>query len=189
MKIAALFMVMVVVLAIAPVSADSQQEKVLRDRQGSPDNYTTEIIDRDGGDDCAGAPTITVAVYSDAGDTTGYTDTWGPTVSTYGQDGEDQAYRIVLAAADTINVTVTPGDPGFDLSTYIFAEADCGNYIPTVLAGVDVAFSGEPETFSYAAAPGTYYIIVDSYLPGEVGPFVIDVDSNVPVELMNLSVE
>jgi len=86
-------------------------------------------------------------------------------------------------------VTVTPGDPGFDLSTYIFAEADCANYTPTVLAGVDDAFAGDPETFSYVAAPGTYFIIVDSYLPGEVGPFVIDVDSNVPVELMKVSVE
>ena len=95
----------------------------------------------------------------------------------------------MITTADTINVMVTPMDLGFDLSTYIIGEVDCANYTPTVLAGNDSGGNGAPENFSYAAAPGTYYIIVDSFLPGEVGPFDIEVSSNVPVELTSLSVE
>ena len=155
MRITGLVAIMVVLLAITPVGADSQQEKILRDRQGSPDNYTTGESGRNGGDDCAGAPTITVALYLDSGNTTGFTDIWGPSVSGFGQDGEDQAYRIVITTADTINVMVTPMDLGFDLSTYIIGEVDCANYTPTVLAGNDSGGNGAPENFSYAAAPGT----------------------------------
>ena len=58
-----------------------------------------------------------------------------------------------------------------------------------MLAGADSAFDGEAETVSYAAAPGTYFIVVDSYVAGEVGAFTIDVNSNVPVELSRLTVE
>lgn len=189
MKATALVFGLIAVLAAAPVGADSYQDKVLLDRQGSTGNPSAEVVDRDGGDDCAGAPTITVAAYTDSGDTTGYTDSWGPSVGGYGQDGEDQSYKIVLSAADTITVTVTPNDSGFDLSTYIFAEAECANYNAVFLEGVDSGFAGDAETFTYAAAAGTYYIIVDSFLNGEVGPFTIEVASNVPVELTNFSVQ
>ena len=171
------------------VAADSPQEKLLADQQGNAGHYTTSRIDRDGGDSCVDAPTIAVSPYNDAGNTTGYADTWGPTVSGYGQDGEDQAYLIVVATADTITVTVTPTDSGFDLSTYLISDASCTTYNAPVLAGVDVAYGGQPETFSYSAAPGTYVIVVDSFLPGEVGPFTIEVLSNVPVELSALSAD
>lgn len=189
MKATSLILALIVVLVVAPSGADTLQDKVIRDRQGSTGNPSTEIVDRDGGDDCAGAPTIAVAAYTDSGDTTGYSDTWAPSISGYIQDGEDQAYKIVLSAADTITVTVTPNDGGFDLSTYLFGEAECANYVPVFLAGIDSGFAGDPETFMYAAAPGTYYIVVDSFIIGEVGPFTIEVASNVPVELMSLSVK
>jgi hypothetical protein len=169
--------------------ADSPAEKAIRDQAGNPGGYTDGKVDRAGGDNCADAPTIGAAVYSDSGDTTGYVDDWGPIVSGFGQDGEDQAYEIIITTAGTIDVTVTPDDQGFDLSSYIIGDADCAIYDATVLAGADDGFSGDPETYSYAAAAGTYYIIVDSYIPGEVGPFTIDVGSNVPVELSKISVE
>lgn len=75
------------------------------------------------------------------------------------------------------------------LSTYVISDADCLNYSPTVLAGTDTGFAGDPETYTYGAGPGTYVIIVDSYLPGEVGPFTIEVLSNVPVELVTFTAE
>jgi hypothetical protein len=186
MKLASVLGIAVVV-ASATAMADSTQEKMIRDQNGDPAAYTVGRIDRDGGDNCSDAPTITVATYTDSGNTTGYADDWGPTVSTYGQDGEDQAYLINLSAADTITVTVTP--TGYDCSTYLIDYASCSTYLAPVLAGIDAAYSGEPETFSYAAAPGSYVVIVDSYLPGEVGPFTIEVLSNVPVELVKLTAD
>jgi hypothetical protein len=183
--------IVMVVLGIAALTAmaDSSDEKALRDQAGNPGGYTQGRVDRAGGDNCSDAPTIGVAAYTDSGDTTGYVDDWGPSVSGYGQDGEDQAYEIVITAAGTINVTVTPDDAGFDLSSYIIGDGDCLIYDATVLAGADDGFSGDPEVYSYSASPGTYYIIVDSYIPGEVGPFTIEVGSNVPVELRAISVE
>jgi len=169
--------------------ADSPAEKAARDQAGNPGGYSVGQTDRDGGENCGDAPTIGVAMYNDSGNTTGYADDWGPLVSGYGQDGEDQAYEIVISAAGTIDVTVTPTDAGFDLSSYIIADTDCATYDAVVLAGADDAFGGQAEVYSYAAGPGTYYIIVDSYIPGEVGPFTIDVNSNVPVELKSINVE
>ena len=179
----------VMMVALGTALADSPQEKRDRDLNGDPSAYTLERVDRNGGDSCTDAPTIAVASYTDTGNTTGYADTWGPMVSGYGQDGEDQAYLITLATADTITVTVTPSDSGFDLSAYVISDADCLNYTATVLAGTDEGFAGDPENFTYAASPGTYVIVVDSYLPGEVGPFTIEVLSNVPVELVTFTAE
>lgn len=189
MKRISVAITIVLIASAGLLSADLADNKMAQDKQGNAEGYTSDVLDRDGGDDCAGAPTITVAMYVDSGNTSGYVDDWGPSVSSYGQDGEDQAYKIVLSSPDTITVTVTPNDAGFDLSTYMFAEADCPNYIPVVLAGIDSGFAGDAESFSYSAAAGTYYIIVDSYLPGEVGPFTIEVESSVPVELMSFSVQ
>jgi len=186
MKKAAVFGIAMVV-ALGTALADSPQEKRLRDLNGDPAAYTVERVDRNGGDSCADAPSITVAAYNDSGNTTGYTDNWGPTVSGYTQDGEDQAYLINIAVPDTITVTVTP--TGFDCSTYLISDSSCSTYLAPVLAGVDDAYTGEPETFNYAAAAGSYVVIVDSYLPGEVGPFTIEVLSNVPVELVTLTAE
>jgi hypothetical protein len=183
-----------VILGIAMLAAlgtgvaDTPQEKRARDLSGDPSAHTAERVDRNGGDSCTDAPTITVAAYTDSGNTAGYTDNWGPTVSGYGQDGEDQAY-LITPTADTITVTVTPTDAGFDLSAYVISDSDCLNYSPTVLSGADDGFAGDPETFTYGASPGTYVIIVDSFLPGEVGPFTIEVLSNVPVELVAFSAE
>jgi hypothetical protein len=183
-------MVCILVLAMVGVAnADTPAEKAARDQAGNPGGYTVEKVDRAGGENCTDAPTIGVAVYTDSGDTTGFLDDWGPSVSGFGQDGEDQAYEIVITVAGTIDVTVTPNDSGFDLSSYIIADSDCSTYLATVLAGADDAFAGQAESYSYAASPGTYYIIVDSFIPGEVGPFTIDVISNVPVELKSISVE
>jgi hypothetical protein len=188
MKQAAIFGIAVMV-ALGTALADTPQEKRTRDLNGDPSAYSVERVDRNGGDSCADAPTITVATYNDSGNTSGFIDNWGPTVSGYSQDGEDQAYLITLASADTITVTVTPTDSGFDLSAYVISDADCLNYMPTVLAGADDGFAGDPETFAYGASPGTYVVIVDSYLPGEVGPFTIEVLSNVPVELVTFTAD
>lgn len=177
------------VLIAAAAVADSPEQKRIRDQNGTGGGYTTERLDRDGGENCTDAPTIGVASYNDTGNTSGYADDWGPDVGGYGQDGEDQAYLIVITMAGNIDVTVTPNDTGFDLSSYIISDSDCSNYSPAVLAGADSGFSGDPEVFSYSASPGTYVIIVDSFLPGEVGPFTIDVTSNVPVELTSFTID
>jgi len=181
-------MVGVVVLSAPFAVADALEDKMAQDRAGGG-VYSTGILDRDGGDNCATAPQITVAVFNDTGNTTGYSDTWNPTVGGYTQDGEDQAYQIVITTPGSIDVSVTATDPSFDHSTYLLAAADCSNYNPDELAGADSAFGGGTETFSYAAAAGTYYVVVDSYLPGEVGPFSITVTSTVPVELTKVTVE
>ena len=178
-------LVAVVALSATIVVADALEDKIAQDRTGGG-VYSTGIVDRDGGDDCGSAPLITTAVYNDSGDTTGYTNTWTPTVSTYTQDGEDQAYQIVITTPGTIDVSMTST---YDGSTYLLAAADCGNPTPTALAGADDAFAGGTETFNYSAAAGTYYVVVDGWNPGVAGPFSLTVTSNVPVELTKLSVE
>jgi hypothetical protein len=188
MRYGAVAMTMTVVMILAGgVAADSPAEKAQTDQNPGSATYTTERLDRDGGDDCSDAVDITTSPYTDTGNTTGYADDWGPSVSGYGQDGEDQAYRLVITVAGNMTVSVTP--TGYDCSVYVISDSDCANYMPTVLAGADTAFTGETETIVFGASPGTYIIVVDSYLPGEVGPFDLEVLSTVPVELTAFSVE
>jgi hypothetical protein len=96
------------------------------------------------------------------------------TCTGFPQPGPDVAYKVTLAAAQAITITVTPTDLTsiFDPSVSILgpgtAAAVCGDPADTTavtcLAGADNGASAAPETLAFTATTaGTYFIIVDSF--------------------------
>jgi hypothetical protein len=94
--------------------------------------------------------------YNDAGTCTGYN-----------QPGADVAYEFALLYDGDVTVTVQ-NVAGFDPAFYVLTS--CAN--PTAcIAGADAGFTGDPETATFTATAGTYYIIVDTYSATGVGTF------------------
>jgi len=94
--------------------------------------------------------------YDDAGTCTGFN-----------QPGGDVAYEFALPFDGDVTVTVQ-NVVGFDPSVYVLTS--CAN--PTAcIAGADAGFTGDPETVTFTAAAGTYYIIVDTFSASGAGTF------------------
>jgi hypothetical protein len=74
--------------------------------------------------------------------------------------GAEAVYEVVLAAGQTVEVTVTP--TGYADPVLYLSDA-CSAVIDTCLAGADAGSYGEPETLTFtSAAGGTYSFFVDS---------------------------
>lgn len=131
-------------------------------------------------DACAGAIDLTATATTGGalvyGDTTLYTNDLEPVSSCtggFGLDGEDAMYKVDATAGQTISATVTPADTTFDVGMYILNS--CASADPC-LAGVDAVAGTGAESLSYVVpTTGTYYIIVDSYIPGESGCYALQV--------------
>jgi hypothetical protein len=131
-------------------------------------------------DTCNQALDLTTAAITPAGamvtgDTTGYiNDVEPPTTCTgYGPDGPDALYRVEATAGQTITATVTPTGPGWDTSIYVTQTCVLA---ATCLAGADASAGSDPETVTWSVTgAGTYYVVVDSYLPSVYGPYSLHV--------------
>lgn len=110
------------------------------------------------------------------GDTTNYANDLEPDTactSGFGLDGPDAIYRVDATAGQVITATVTPQGASFDTGMYILP--DCTVATPCLTGVDDVAGTGA-ETLTYTATTtGSYFIIVDSYLPSEYGCYEFQV--------------
>ncbi len=110
------------------------------------------------------------------GDTTNYANDLEPDstcTSGFGLDGPDAMYKVDATAGQTITATVTPQGGSFDTGMYIVP--DC-NTATTCLTGIDDVAGTGAETLTYTATTtGSYYIIVNSYLPSEFGCYEFQV--------------
>jgi hypothetical protein len=109
------------------------------------------------------------------GNTTGFLNDVEPpsTCTGYGPDGPDAIYLVTATAGQTITATVTPTGPGWDTSIYVTQTCVLA---ATCLAGADVSAGNDPETVTWSVTgAGTYYVVVDSYLPSVFGPYSLDV--------------
>jgi len=128
------------------------------------------------GDTCATAIDITNAALMPGGTTipgnlTGFADSIQPLSSCTGfyNDGPDAIYLLDLASAG-MSITATVDAPTWDSAIEIVQPC---TYQPTCLAGQD---NGNPESVTITtAAPGQFYVVVDSWDPGSYGPYTLTV--------------
>ncbi|HUH01878.1 MAG TPA: PPC domain-containing protein, partial [Kofleriaceae bacterium] len=131
-------------------------------------------------DACADAIDLTADATSGGaliyGDTSSYTNYLEPDSACtdgFGLDGPDAMYKVDATAGQTIAATVTPSGNTFDVGMYILN--DCASATPCLAGTDDVAGTG-PESLSYLVpTTGTYYIIVDSYVPSANGCYGLQV--------------
>jgi hypothetical protein len=110
----------------------------------------------------------------------------GATCDGVPEQGPDVAYSVVLTAGQSITVTLSGLDTGFDGGVALIgpgAASICdANPIATCVKGADANTEGMDETFTYTTdattGAGTYYILVDSFYPNEAGAFTLKVTSN-----------
>ena len=133
-------------------------------------------------DTCENATTLSVNGGTTFGTTHDATSNYNSGLETctgFTQAGPDVAYAISLNSSQTITVTLSAPDAGFDPSISLLGPgpASVCNAVPvTCLAGADANYAGGGESFMYTTSQaGTYYIIVDSY--DGSGGFTIGVTS------------
>jgi hypothetical protein len=88
-------------------------------------------------------------------------------------DGPDVAYSYTIPANKSLKIEVDP-TTNWDIAVGIVTN--CSTAGPSCLVGADSGFGGDPETVTYVNNTGNalqVYVIVDSYLPTEHGPFTI----------------
>ena len=130
-------------------------------------------------DTCAMANDLTAAASgpggaSVTGDTTGYANDTQPASSCtgYTPDGPDAIYAVTATAGQTITAMVTPDlwDASIFIATTCQLDAAC------VIGADDSPFPGDYELVEYAVpTAGTYFIVVESWDPGDYGPYQLDV--------------
>jgi hypothetical protein len=96
------------------------------------------------------------------------------------QPGPDVVYQIALDALPytfTLSGLADDVDLGLSLVGPTTDPATCdATTIGLCVAGADAGFGGDNETFMYTpAAPGTYYLIVDSFYADNGGAFTLSV--------------
>jgi len=129
-------------------------------------------------DTCAMAYDLTAAAMQPGGttitgDNTGYANDTQPssTCTGYIPDGPDAIYTVTVSAGHTITATVTP--VAWDAS--IFISSNCVFAAACLIGADDSPLPGGYETVQLAVpSTGTYYVVVESWDPGDYGPYTLD---------------
>ena len=136
------------------------------------DGMTTGAVDT-----CAQALDVSTAAMAAGGttvtgDTTTYANNVEPATACtgYGNDGPDAIYQVTVPAGRVITAALTTS---WDAAIEIVQPCAM---VPTCLDGTDgtVGAGTETATFTTTAA-GTYFIVVDSYLPTVYGTYSLNV--------------
>ena len=148
-------------------------------QSGSPDANDIDAGSGGGGDTCAEAIDLTAAASAaggttEVGDSTGYANMLEPPdtcTDDFGQDGPDVIYYVDAVSGNNLTVVLTP--QAHDGAVYILSNCDDDT---SCVAGADAMTGSQPETLDYAiTADGTYYIVVDSYIPSVYGAYTLAV--------------
>ncbi|MFH1501890.1 MAG: hypothetical protein ABIG03_02455 [Candidatus Eisenbacteria bacterium] len=79
----------------------------------------------------------------------------------YSSNGPDAVANVYLASGGILEVHM---DPEGTMDSSLYLVTDCANPEGTCVAGADVTYSGDEETFTYVSpTDGIYYIIFDAY--------------------------
>lgn len=87
-------------------------------------------------------------------------------------DGPEAAYKISVGAGKKLTVTVTP-TTNWDVA--VGFVTNCAMAGPSCVAATDKGYGGQPETLVWTNSGQTtdVYVLVDSYIPSQYGPFVV----------------
>lgn len=140
----------------------------------------TGAVVADGGPDPFSPTAIGALPFSDTGDTTGGIDNLDAVCPYTGSTSPDEWYELTLGSDS--DVTISLCNSGYDTKTYVLEsgsliEVGCNDDACTSPGGGLF----RSELFLNLPA-GTYLIAVDGYL-GEAGPYEINVEVPVPIEV------
>jgi hypothetical protein len=88
-------------------------------------------------------------------------------------DGPEATYKISVPAGKKLTVTATP-TTNWDVA--LGFVTNCAMAGPSCVAATDKGYGGQPETLVWTnsgQAAVTVYVLVDSYIPSQYGPFVV----------------
>lgn len=87
-------------------------------------------------------------------------------------DGPEVAYEISVPSGKKLTITVTP-TTNWDVAVGFVTS--CAMAGPSCVAATDKGYGGQPETLVWTNLGQTQkvYVLVDSYIPSQYGPFVI----------------
>jgi hypothetical protein len=188
--------ILVVVLALLAVPAMAQ----VSTRTDSGFIYDPEAQgppSEDGSDNCPPSVTIAPLPFNDTGDTcNGFTNTvtsyTGTCTLPFPYGGEDQVYALNLGGGNLIDLSMDLTGSLGDLVLFIIGT--CGDGTSCIANSQDAIGPGAgPEVIdAFSAAPGNYFLYVDSYYnagtPGSCGTFTLDVTGTLPAELITFDV-
>jgi len=183
---------LVAVLALAFNVAEA------KNREAVPGQVYEYAPNKAGGASCASPNVFTVSTaspFQDTGNTCGapanVTSYQNATCNTVPYPGPELIYQIQLFANNNITVQLTPASA--DMGVFMVADCttptSCVDFHDAIGPG---AVSTIPRLQAGSFTPGTYFLYVDSYYAtgtASCGDYTLDVTGDVPVELINFSVE
>ena len=97
----------------------------------------------------------------------------GTSCTGFGAPGRDVVYRIEVPSAGNVLHVIYQLSP-IEADATLYLVTDCGNVAATCVAGEDTGSGTPPETLDYSfTAPGTYYLILDAFVPDAGGDWVL----------------
>lgn len=173
-------------LVIDNVSAAVRQVFVVVDLSGSPQpsesfSLTVSYVQPPAGDTCQSPQLITASGTLSGQTTLGFANDieTAPGCSLYRNEAPDRVYAVSLLAGQTLMVTATPTtNPSWDPSVYLLAgpASNCLRTGTVCLEYQDAAGANGAETLIYtAASAGTYFFVVDGFVPTESGNFSLSI--------------
>jgi hypothetical protein len=201
--------VLICCLALAtPVLADYYATK-LDYMAGVLTQGERPAVPKAGSDTCTAPPVIASLPFTDSGDTTGGLNTVDVIpVACNGFSntarGPDNIYEFTVTAGNNLLITVSTPDISYDTSIYVLSTCGDGQ---TCVVGADNCIATElgqfpacprfdsTEQIQASLAAGTYYLYIDSWYFGTnplgrgAGPYDVDIEGSLPVELHEFTVD
>jgi len=136
-----------------------------------------EVAGRAEGDDCSNPIVIPGLPYQDLGQTTcGRGNNYADTCLGSGDGGEDILYQLTLTSTTTVEITM---DPLGTTWTGIAIDDECPPGLSCI--AFQTGSSSAPRFLSVTLAPGTYYIMVDTWpSPTCIPAFNLSIVEGVP---------
>jgi hypothetical protein len=187
----------ILVLAIVLVAVPAMAQVTTRtDPNFVYDPDAQDAPKLDGSDNCPPAVAVAPLPFNDTGNTCGFTNTVttysGTCTLAFPYGGEDQVYALNLGGGNLIDLSMDLTGSTGDLVLFIIGT--CGNGTTCIANSQDAIGPGAgPEVImGFSAAPGNYFLYVDSYYnagtPGSCGTFSLDVSGVLPAELVHFDV-
>jgi len=145
------------------------------------------------GDSCDERIVIDATPFVTVGDTTATTNTvnMGPSCTGFRTRSNDVFYDIDIGVDSYVDILAEPLDGGYDPALFTFT--DCADPEASCVRGADIGVDGEPELLEgfFLASGYTLRVGLDSFIPGETGPYRLTVvePPDIQVHALDLGVE
>lgn len=186
------------IVGLVAVLALTFNSAAAKNREAAPGQVIAFDANKAGGASCASPNVFTVTTanpFQDTGNTCGaaanVSNYQNATCNTVAYPGPELIYQIELLAGNDIEVVLSPATA--DMGVFMVADCttptSCVDFHDAIGPG---AVSTIPRLQAGSFTAGTYFLYVDSYYATgalSCSSYTLDVTGNVPVELINFTVE